>query len=435
MGATTIATWLGCLFLALTILGGTLMLVANLGLVFQLFSYFTLRRAGLAQERARLAQPLPPDDELPDVVLQIPTFNEGRIVERSIANAMTLDWPKSKLHVQLCDDSTDDTTDIARAAAARAVAQGFDVAVFHRDERTAFKAGSLQAAMNQTPHDYFIILDVDFVSPPDFLRRCMAALLADPTLAFVQARPDFLNIETNLLTRSQTLLLDYHYAVEQPTRSWSGQALPFNGTCGVWRRAAIELGGGWRGETLTEDWELSYQARLKGMRGTFVTSVTSAGELPADLRTWMTQQRRWSKGTGQVAWKMLPQALTVRAGSARERFNAMFPLLQWFLNTTFTATYLFALPAMLLLPSAAFALGVALYVVYAISFWVMFATMLAGSKAAGRHRPPWRFAVEVILATGLLLYVSWAHFRSVPAIVLGRPAVFVRTPKRGAAAA
>jgi cellulose synthase/poly-beta-1,6-N-acetylglucosamine synthase-like glycosyltransferase len=435
MTATTAATWLGFLFLALTVLGGCLMLIANLGLVFQLVSYVTLRRASLAQERERLASPLPPDDELPDVVLQIPTFNEGSIVERGIANAMALDWPKSRLHVQICDDSTDQTTGIARAAAAKAMAQGFDVAVLHRDDRTAFKAGALQAAMNQTPHEYFVILDVDYVSPPDFLRRCMAVLLTDPSLAFVQARPDFLNIDTNLLTRSQTLLLDYHYAVEQATRSWSGQALPFNGTCGVWRRTAIELGGGWRGETLTEDWELSYHARLKGMRGTFVTSVTAAGELPADLPTWMTQQQRWSKGTGQVAWKMLPQALAARAGSARERFNAIFPLLQWFLNTTFTATYLFAIPAMLLLPSTALWLGVSVYVVYAISFWVMFATMLTGSKAAGRHRPLWRFAVEVIAATFLLLYVSWAHFWSVPAIVLGRPAVFMRTPKRGAAAA
>jgi cellulose synthase/poly-beta-1,6-N-acetylglucosamine synthase-like glycosyltransferase len=424
--------WVGWFFAGLTLAGCGFIAVANAALIYQVASYFALRRRGMEEERTRLGHPLPPDAELPHVVLQIPTFNESTVVERSIENAMKLDWPRDKLHVQICDDSTDKTTDIARAAAARAVAQGFDVVVMHRDDRKGFKAGALHAAMAATPHNYFAILDVDYVCPPDFLRRCMAVLLSGPRLAFVQARPDFLNARHNILTRAQTLLLDYHYALEQPVRSWSGQGLPFNGTCGVWRREGIELGGGWRGETLTEDWELSYHARLKGMRGIFVNSVTASGELPTDLQTWMPQQRRWAKGIGQVAWMMLPRVFSTQHLSLNQRIGASFPLVLWFLYSIFTATYLVAVPALLLAPSLR--LVVTMYVAYEATFWVVCGIMLAGMRAAGRKTPLWRFVFDVLPVPLLGLYISWAYFWSLPATALGRRGVFVRTPKRGSSA-
>ena len=101
--------------------------------------------------------------------MQIPVFNEGAIVARGIASAANLDWPKHKLHIQICDDSTDGTTELALAAARRAAESGLDVTVLHRDDRSGFKAGALRAAMAATPHDYFAILDVDYMPAPDFL--------------------------------------------------------------------------------------------------------------------------------------------------------------------------------------------------------------------------------------------------------------------------
>jgi cellulose synthase/poly-beta-1,6-N-acetylglucosamine synthase-like glycosyltransferase len=430
-----IMNWLGSVFFVLTLVGCGIIWIANLALLVQLVVYFALRRSGLALERKRLALPLPPDGELPDVVVQIPVFNEGPIVRRGIANATKLDWPKSKLHIQVCDDSTDQTTQIARAAAAKFVAEGFDVKVIHRDDRKGFKAGSLQAAMLQTDYQYFAILDVDFISPSYFLRRCMTVLMSDPTLAFVQTRMDFLNAGANVLTRGQALLLDQHFALDQPTRSWSGQAMPFNGTSGIWRRKAIELGGGWRGETLSEDWELSYQARLAGMCGTFISSVAAAGELPAEWKPWTTQQKRWAKGTGQVAWKTLPQVFSHRGLSRRFRLATFVPLAMWFLYATFTATYLLAVPAILLKPSNALVLGLTVYLSYAATFWIMAAVTWVATRAAGRKVTLPQFALDYLAVPFLGLYISWLHLWSAPAIVLGRKAVFMRTPKQGSAPA
>src|SRR3954467_12428204 len=107
-----IMNWVGSVFFVLTLVGCGIIWIANLALLVQLVVYFALRRSGLTLERKRLALPLPPDGELPGVVVQIPVFNEGPIVRRGIANATKLDWPKNKLHIQVCDDSTDQTTQI-----------------------------------------------------------------------------------------------------------------------------------------------------------------------------------------------------------------------------------------------------------------------------------------------------------------------------------
>ena len=424
--------WLGSLLVALTWIGCGMMWIANLAMLGQLFGYLALRKSGLALERQRLAASLPHDDELPDVVIQLPSFNEGAIVERGIANAIALDWPKSKLHVQVCDDSTDGTTEIARAEAAKAVAQGFDVQVIHRTDRTGFKAGSLQAAMNRTDFQYFAILDIDFITPRDFLRRAMAVLLSDPDFAFVQTRMDFLNIDANALTRGQSMLLDQHFAIDQPMRYWSGQAMPFNGTGGIWRRKGIDAGGGWRGETLSEDWELSYHARLHGMCGVFVTSVSAAGELPADWRTWTTQQRRWAKGTGQVAWSMLPRVFSQTGLSPLYRLATLFPLALWFCYVMFAATVFLTLGAIALKPALAVPLGLTAGLSYISTFLFMALVMWFAARAAGHHRSAGKFVRDYSAVPVLGLYVSWLHLCSVPAIVLGRDAVFERTPKQGA---
>jgi cellulose synthase/poly-beta-1,6-N-acetylglucosamine synthase-like glycosyltransferase len=423
----------GCVFVVLTLVGCGMIWIANLAMLGQLAGFLALRRDGLARERQRLAH-LPGDDELPDVVVQLPSFNEGALVEHGIANAMRLDWPRHRLHIQVCDDSTDGTTDIARAAAAKAAVQGFDVEVVHREDRVGFKAGSLQAAMNRTDFEYFAILDIDFVTPPDFLRRAMAVLLSDRSFAFVQTRMDYLNADANFLTRGQALMLDQHFAIDQPMRYWSGQAMPFNGTGGVWRRAGVEAGGGWRGETLSEDWELSYHARLRGMCGVYATTISAAGELPTDWRTWTTQQTRWAKGTGQVAWKLLPRIFTQKGLSAQFRLGTLFPLGLWFCYASFTATVLLAVPALLLRPDRLLLVGLNVYLAYGATFWVMAVVMWFASRAAGHGRPLGRFARDYLAVPVLSLYVSWLHFRSIPSIVLGRRAVFERTPKQGSSA-
>ena len=245
-------------------------------------------------------------------MVQIPSFNEGRVLRRGVEAAARLDWPRDKLHIQVLDDSTDETAELARTVVAELRAQGLDVVALQRTDRSGYKGGALHEAMQQTPHDYFAIFDVDYVPPADFLRTCMRPFFANPNWAFVQARFDFLNPHENALTEMQMVTLDAHLGIEQATRCWAGHPLPFNGTCGIWQRAAIEAGGGWKGDTVTEDLDLTYRGWVKGWRALFLTSVAVPGELPADTATWLRQQQRWQDGFRHVSLRMVPAILSSR---------------------------------------------------------------------------------------------------------------------------
>ena len=83
----------------------------------------------------------------------------------------------------------------------------------------------------------------------------------------------------------------------------------FNGTAGVWRKAAIDDPnvGGWSGDTLTEDLDLSYRAQLAGWRIDYCLDLASPAELPGTIAAFKSQQRRWATGSIQVACKLLPR--------------------------------------------------------------------------------------------------------------------------------
>jgi cellulose synthase/poly-beta-1,6-N-acetylglucosamine synthase-like glycosyltransferase len=418
----------------LSVAGCVLMAGFLLGTVYLLALHLRLRARGMTEEAAALAVPLPPDALLPDVVIQIPVFNEGPLVRRGAEAAAALDWPRGRLHIQILDDSTDSTPEISRAVVAELRARGVDIALLHRDNRADFKAGALREGMAQAPHEYFAVFDVDFVPPPDFLRRAMTVLLADGNLAFVQGRYDFLNPRENGLTEMQMVMQDAHLGIEQATRSWAGHPLPFNGTCGVWRRSAVEEAGGWRGDSLAEDLDLSYRAWLKGRRGRFLVTVSAPGELPATLRSWATQQRRWTKGFGQVAHAMLPTVCTAPRLTPAARFAAVLHLAMWWSLPLSTAALWLGIVAIVLDPGWFHTLGIALIVLIVLGYAVSYAFLRTGNRfIRGRTTSLRRFIFAFLRVVGVAYLVDIVNVRAQIESLLGRKTGFVRTPKRGAA--
>jgi cellulose synthase/poly-beta-1,6-N-acetylglucosamine synthase-like glycosyltransferase len=412
------------------------LLAAFIGsLLYMVVLHHRLKNAGLARERALLATPLPSDADLPHVVVQIPSFNEGPVVRRGVEAAAKLDWPRDKLHIQILDDSTDETADLARTVTAELRAQGFDIVALQRTDRSGYKGGALHEAMQQTPHDYFAIFDVDYVPPTDFLRRCMRVFVAEPKAAFVQARFDFLNPHENALTEMQMVTLDAHLGIEQATRWWAGHPLPFNGTCGIWQRAAVEAGGGWKGDTVTEDLDLTYRGWVKGWRAVFLTSVAVPGELPADTQTWLRQQQRWQDGFRHVGLRMFPVILRSPDIGPAAKGAALLHLCMALNQPVLLAGVVSGLLAGLLAPSMIPALLTTFVVTVA---WVIFCatTFLRAGHNFIRNgeMPPGRFAVVLLRFVGgqvaMVVRSLWVHIRK--AMAPPKPVVFDRTPKKGA---
>jgi len=243
--------------------------------------------------------------------VQLPVYNEPARVSGAIRAVCQLDWPKELLEVLVLDDSDDESFSAIADEIAHQRTEGFRIQLLRRGGRQDYKAGALQQGLRATTAEYIAIFDVDFRPAPSFLRQGVAVLAADPTLAFVQARLEFRNRAQNWLTRAQGLEQDIHYAYEQAARCWSGVPMMFNGTCGIWRRAAIVQAGGWSAHTLGEDQDLSWRALSHGWNSLLLFSVTVDGELPSSIQSLLRQRARWAKGATQAA-RAIPQKLLRR---------------------------------------------------------------------------------------------------------------------------
>ena len=375
------------------------------------------------QERTRGA-------ELPFVTVQLPIYNERYVVNRLLDAAAELDWPRDRLEIQVLDDSTDGTKELAAEHVARLQRRGLSVVHLHRTDRSGFKAGALQAGMAVARGELLAIFDADFVPQASFLRD-MVPLLADPKVGFAQARWGHLNRDLSLLTRAQGLAIDGHFSVEQAGRCWAGWMLNFNGTAGIWRRAAIDDAGGWSGDTLTEDLDLSYRAQLRGWKVEYAVDVEVPAEIPADIAAFKSQQRRWAKGSIQVAKKLLPRILRSPA-PLPVRLAAFLHLTHACVHPLMLAVAILAAPTLLLWPEG--------FSMPAWSWAVLGALMFGGtcgpntlyvtSQRALRPREWRRRALELPLLMVVGTGIAVSNTRAVLEGFLGIQTAFIRTPKR-----
>ncbi len=272
--------------------------------------YFRNRRKA-SHSGAPPAQFLPGD--LPFVTIQLPIYNEQFVVDRLIDACCRIEYPRDRFEIQVLDDSTDETREVAADVVAR-YAAGIrtlgpqPIRYVHRTNRHGYKAGALEAGLQTAKGEYIAIFDADFVPAPDWLMKVIHHF-AEPGVGMVQTRWTHLNRNYSFLTEVEAILLDGHFVLEHGGRSRAGVFFNFNGTAGMWRRRAIEEAGGWQHDTLTEDTDLSYRAQLKGWTFKYLQDVECPAELPIEMTAFKTQQARWAKGLIQTGKKILPRVL------------------------------------------------------------------------------------------------------------------------------
>lgn len=246
-----------------------------------------------------------PTEAWPMVTVQLPIYNEYYVIGRLIDAVAAFDYPRDRLEIHVLDDSTDETIDLVAEKVAEYKALGFNIEQIQREKRQGYKAGALKDGTVLANGEFLAIFDADFVPDPDFLRQTIPHF-QDEGIGVVQTRWEHINQDYSLITKLQALQLNVHFTVEQVGRMKGGHLLQFNGTAGIWRKAAIEAGGGWEADTLTEDLDLSIRTQLAGYRIKFLERIGSPSELPIEMNSFKSQQHRWMKGGAETCRKMLP---------------------------------------------------------------------------------------------------------------------------------
>jgi cellulose synthase/poly-beta-1,6-N-acetylglucosamine synthase-like glycosyltransferase len=373
--------------------------------------------------------PVPPKhfDELPHVTIQLPIFNEQFVIDRLVESVCSMEYPREKLEIQVLDDSTDETQEVARGIVDRYAALGHPIVYIHRTNRHGFKAGALDEGLKVAKGEFVAIFDADFTPPPDWLMKVIHHF-AEPDVGMVQTRWSHINRDYSLLTQIEAILLDAHFVIEHGSRVRTGEYFNFNGTAGMWRRQAISDGGGWEHDTLTEDTDLSYRSQMAGWRFKYLPEVECPSELPIEMTAFKTQQARWAKGLIQVSIKLLPKIFSSEI-TRKRKIEAIYHLTANIAYPLMVIMTVFLVPSMICRFYQGWfqmlLIDVPLFGASTLSIAVFY--VLSQRELFPKTWKKTFFYLPFLMALGIGLTVT--NTKAVMEAIFGIKSAFVRTPK------
>ncbi|MEL6560284.1 MAG: cellulose synthase family protein [Bacteroidota bacterium] len=373
-----------------------------------------------------------PLENFPHVTVQLPIYNEKYVIERLIKAITKFNYPKDKLEIQVLDDSTDETVALVKNCIEKYQQEGFHIRQVVRQDRVDYKAGALKYGLEQCKGEFVAIFDADFIPSPDFLTKTLP-FFADEKVGVVQTRWGHLNESFSILTQLQAYALNAHFTIEQTGRNIAGHFINFNGTAGIWRKKTIEDAGGWEGDTLTEDLDLSYRAQLKGWKFQYLEDVISPAELPAEMNALRSQQFRWAKGAAECTRKNLSKVFRSASQTVATKVHAFFHLLNSFVWVCLLGSALLLMPFQYVVnvnPGLKNYLGI--FVIFEVSFFLLLIFYFTANVVANKAAPFWKNLMLIPLYPFFLTFSMGISIYNTIGVLegyLGKKSPFVRTPK------
>jgi cellulose synthase (UDP-forming) len=261
-----------------------------------------------------------PDGGSPSVDVFITTYDEETaILYRTIVGCQAMEYPDKKVWV-LDDGRRKEVEDLCARLGA-----GY----LTRENREGAKAGNLNHALERTSGDLVVTFDADHVPVHTFLAETVG-FFRDEKTAQVQTAHHFYNPDLfqdrlrirEFIANEQ----DMFYHVVQPGRDVYNSSF-YCGSGAVFRRRALLEIGGFPTQTVTEDIHTSLLLHAGGWDTVYVNRDLSAGLAPESYAAYVTQRRRWARGTFQV---MVRRGGLFRRGlSLMQRTNYLATLWYW----------------------------------------------------------------------------------------------------------
>ena len=371
----------------------------------------------------------------PFVTIQLPIFNELHVVERLLDAVAAIEYPKDKIEIQVLDDSTDETSDIIARKIVLLKQNNIPILHIQRQNREGYKAGALKNALSLAKGDFLAVFDADFLPSKDFLKQTIP-FFANDSIGMVQTKWGHINKESSMLAKLQAIALDGHFSIEQQGRNAAGYFINFNGTAGVWRKQTILDAGNWQADTLTEDFDLSYRAQMKGWQFKYLEDFTTPGELPPLVSALKSQQFRWTKGGAETARKNLKTLFSSRLPLS-VKLHGCFHLIYSF---GFISIIIYALLSVPLLFVKEYypqynlifkmsGIVVMSFLIYVIHYFISYFNNTKGTFGSRLKG----FIIHFPLFVSLFIGISLSNAIGIMQGYLGIKSGFIRTPKFNAA--
>jgi cellulose synthase/poly-beta-1,6-N-acetylglucosamine synthase-like glycosyltransferase len=227
--------------------------------------------------------------ELPRVTLIVPAYDEQAVIERRVANALELDYPRERLQLIVASDgSSDRTAELAWAAGADRVL----------NLPRGGKVAALDAAVREAEGQVLAFSDANAVWRPDALRQLLDRL-ADNRVGYVCGQVRFLGGEGG---NQEGLYWRYEMAVRRLESSLAGVTAGNGAIYAVRREAYLELDPS-RGQDLSFPFELT----KRGWRAVYEPGAIAEERMPPTVEGEFRRKRRmmWGLWDVMLRWGML----------------------------------------------------------------------------------------------------------------------------------
>jgi cellulose synthase/poly-beta-1,6-N-acetylglucosamine synthase-like glycosyltransferase/exo-beta-1,3-glucanase (GH17 family) len=367
------------------------------------------------------------DVSFPKVSIHIPAYFEPVEMLKATLDAVArLDYPNFEC-VVIINNTPDPAFWQPIQDHCRALGERFKF--INAEKVQGFKAGALRIAMERTAADAEIIgiIDADYVVGSDWLKD-LVPVFADPRVGLVQAPQDHRDGDRSLMHYIMNGEYAGFFDIGMVQRN-EENAIIVHGTMCLIRRAAMDMAGGWAGDTICEDTDLGLNIIEHGWLTHYTNHRYGHGLLPDTYEAFKKQRHRWAYGGFQIVkkhWRrFLPGASRLTPDQKRE-FSLGW--LNWLGAETLGVVV--AILNLIWVPIVAFA-GIAIPdKILTLPIIAAFVVTLAHFLVLYRLRVPVKWG-QMLGAMIAAMSVQWTVSRAVAQGLITEHLPFARTSKGG----
>ena len=278
------------------IFGGILLLAELVSIVqFMCIQYLFGKSTATKKEKAKGLE-VYGDNELPTVDILICTYNEPmKLVEKTLAASLNLNYPKDKYKVYICDDG--------RRKEFEDMAKNYEVEYITRDNNLYAKAGNINNALEVIKGDLFVVLDADMMPKKEFLEKTVGYFI-DKSTGFVQTPQAYYNPDMYQYHLNKNIPNEQDFFMRDLQEHKSAVNAIINvGTNNVYSREAVMKIGKFPTFSITEDMAVGMLLQGNGYKSIFVNEILVLGLSPTTFVDTIKQRDRWCRGNMQAMKK------------------------------------------------------------------------------------------------------------------------------------
>jgi len=224
---------------------------------------------------------------LPFVSIIIPSYNEEKVIERTINSILKTNYINKEIIV--VDNGSNDQS--------LKILEQYKDKIKIKSEIKKGKSNAINKGILSSRGEILIIMDADTTVETDSIFNIVQPFEKNPLLGAVTGNIKILN-PTNMHTKIQVLEYALASQISKAALASQNAVTIVSGAFGAFKKSAVLKDGKsvFSNDTLTEDLDASISILKRGYTTTFASNATAHTEAPTNIKDLIKQRTRWYRG-------------------------------------------------------------------------------------------------------------------------------------------